>query len=139
MGWGHDGSLVLLMMGTDYDSDRRWSLHAVCSKTSRRKQYEQAEGDSFTAHLLSLDMLCLMLYSIVLGTLRKKQPETWKSAMEQSFKSEFQKLEFQKLRQNPPSPTLSQQYGGARSEELSFHHFFTLYSGCVVKCSVTTL
>lgn len=85
MGWGHDGSLLLIMMGTDYDSDRRWSLHAVCSKTSRRKQYEQAEGGSFTAHLLSLDMICLMLYSTVLGTRRKKQPETWKSAMEQSF------------------------------------------------------
>lgn len=35
MGWGHDGSLLLLIMGTDYDSDQRWSLHAACSEASR--------------------------------------------------------------------------------------------------------
>lgn len=59
MGWGHDGSLLLLIMGTDYDSDQRWSLHAACSEASWGSNVSwqrESRRTSCMARLLSLHM-----------------------------------------------------------------------------------
>lgn len=59
MGWGHDGSLLPLMMGTDYDSDLHWSLHDTRCKTSAGANMSRQREScrlSFTARLLSLHM-----------------------------------------------------------------------------------
>ena len=57
MGWEHDGSLLLLITGTDYDSDQRWSLHAVCSEASWGSNVSwqrESRRRSCVARLLSL-------------------------------------------------------------------------------------
>lgn len=55
--WERDGSLLLQMIGTDYDGDLRWSLHAARCKTSggsdRRRQRECCSTFLVSAHDLS--------------------------------------------------------------------------------------